>query len=358
MPRLCFSIVIAVVLASGGDAQYTYGISGQVTWDSIGPCPNFAVGFSIATAPPFPNIHYFWTLTDKNGRFSTLVRTHLYGQMAGCYSHQIPGLDHSIYSSFTLAGSGAVFNIRILPPTIFVHGLNGGPANWATAANGLFPTGGVDPRAHAIAPAARFFIEHEWKRSHVENARILAERIKALKENIFASMKLPPAPLDLNLVCHNSGGLVARAYIANHTGGVNEDRVVKCITVGTPHFGMAWLELLPEKHPLFALSRSLYQMRPSYVLNRFPLELKKSYGNTGFYLVGSSLNINPIEPEIIANWPFSKDDDGLVSTFSATHAFPGARVVAVKNYPYLNDQLPWKFDAATQVVNWIRNSGP
>jgi hypothetical protein len=33
-------------------------------------------------------------------------------------------------------------------------------------------------------------------------------------------------------------------------------------------------------------------------------------------------------------------------------------VAAVKNYPYLNDQLPWKFDVATQVVNWIRNPVP
>jgi len=74
--------------------------------------------------------------------------------------------------------------------------------------------------------------------------------------------------------------------------------------------------------------------------------------------VGSTININPVEPEIIRNWPFSKNENGLVSTFRATQVIPGTNVVAVKDYPYLNVPLPWRFDAATQVVDWIRQPVP
>jgi pimeloyl-ACP methyl ester carboxylesterase len=343
------------LLLSGAYESQTYSIQGNVSWEGIGPVSNvklmwYILDFSIP-------IRRSWgsgtLVTDKNGNFSGYKQCSIFGEMYVSAYWVLPGLDHAI--NFTRM-VGNQFDVRMNHLAVFVHGFYGGPAHWDLVAHSVFPNAQLpDPQTVRIVPTARVFIQDEWRRSHTDNARLLEQKIAEIKAGIFTAMNRNPEPIRFNLVAHNSGGLVARAYIANHSGGPQQDSVDKCITVGTPHLGMAWLETLPPNDPLFVLSRSLFQMRPSYLLGQFPRELIGGYGSTRFFAIGSSINVNPVEPELIPGWPHSKDDDGLVSTYSATTDFPGGHITRVRNFPYLNNQLPWKEDVANQINTWIRN---
>jgi len=178
-------------------------------------------------------------------------------------------------------------------------------------------------------------------------------RDQPLRTELFKSLGRPVQPIELDRIGHGSGGLVARAYVANHTGRSGENRVRRCITIGTPHLGTAWLQVLPLNHPLFVHGRSLLEMRVDYMTLLFPGSLRGGYGSTRFYPIGSSVNANPYEPEAIPGRPFSKADDFYVSTFRATHPSWGGTVAASAGVPYRHDQVIQQEDVRKQIKAWL-----
>lgn len=79
-----------------------------------------------------------------------------------------------------------------------------------------------------------FVFPYEWRRSNVETAQLLSDRIEAVK----AAARWPK----VDIVAHSMGGLIAREYIETLDGGGNIDQL---ITIGTPHSGspgsyLAW----------------------------------------------------------------------------------------------------------------------
>jgi len=205
----------------------------------------------------------------------------------------------------------------------------------------------------SVHPSIAIDLPGACKQSHVASAKLLDTEINRFRAGLFKSLGRPDQPIEIDLIGHGSGGLVARACVANHTGRSGENRVRKCVTIGTPHLGTVWLQLLPLNHPLLVHGRSLLEMRVDYMTLLFPGSLRGGYGSTRFYQIGSSINANPYEPEAIPGWPFSKADDFYVSTFSATYPSWGGTVAASASFPYRHDQVIQQEDVRNQIKAWL-----
>jgi triacylglycerol esterase/lipase EstA (alpha/beta hydrolase family) len=344
--------------AAAGD----YTVSGTIYWEGVGPVSNVTVDwYMLQTGAPFPNL-VGSPRTDSTGFFqgrfnppSSYRHTNLDATI------RIPGQAFPIrvqaFCTDPYSPNMSV-NIRIPRPLVLLHGVGGGTSTWSAVLADLklyapYPPNPPLPTLLIERPILTPALPAAGNGTHADNALALAATIDRYRTDVFKVLGRSPQPLDLDLAAHSSGGLVARAYIANHTGGPGQNTVRRCITVGSPHVGVVWLESLPPNHPVFALYPAVFQMRISYLILRFPGELKGGYGNTRFYLIGSTLNASPVEPESIVGWPYSKDDDGIVATYSATFPFPGGIIDATKNLPYTHFAFPSQKDVTLQIATWL-----
>jgi len=354
-------LALALWLVTAGSASaFDYTVSGSIYWEGVGPASNVTVDWYIKRQQGI-----FWEpagrfKTDGNGRFQGKFPSGLYyGSEYVEAWLRVPGQVAPIH---IYAWAEILYpyhfqaDFRIPRPLFLLHGVGGDASTWSGAFPWLsFPTS-IPPWSQflTVRPLIAISLPAAGSRTHVENASVLAATIDQYRTDLFKVLGRPSQPLNVDIAAHSSGGLVARAYIANHTGGPGQNTVRKCITVGSPHVGVVWIEALPPNHPVFALYPAVFQMRIRYLILNFPGELKGGYGKTLFYLVGSSLNVSPVEPESIVGWPFSRDDDGIVSTYSATFPFSGGKIAASKNFPHFHFTFPSQTDVAKQIVEWLK----
>jgi triacylglycerol lipase len=113
-------------------------------------------------------------------------------------------------------------------PVVFVHGYFQNRVDFLGLARAL-------ARAHE---APLFAINYPWTDLVPNNAKRLARFVERVCEETGAAQ--------VDLVCHSLGGVVALEYIYEmnagemNAGDVGGARVRRCVTVASPHAGVAW----------------------------------------------------------------------------------------------------------------------
>lgn len=109
-------------------------------------------------------------------------------------------------------------------PVVFVHGYAQNRVGFIGLAKAL--------RKQGFGPLYGF--NYPWFRSIASNGARLGRFVEEVRRKTGAEQ--------VDLVCHSMGGLVALEYVRQHGKGVP---VRACVTIATPHAGVAWRGPIP-----------------------------------------------------------------------------------------------------------------
>jgi triacylglycerol esterase/lipase EstA (alpha/beta hydrolase family) len=110
----------------------------------------------------------------------------------------------------------------LLVPVVFVHGYMQNRVDFLGLARRL-------ARRH-IGPLYGF--NYPWFLSIASNA----QRLERYVDRICKTMGVPA----VDLICHSMGGLVAMEMMRAAVAGGGRPKVRRCVTIATPHAGVAW----------------------------------------------------------------------------------------------------------------------
>lgn len=177
---------------------------------------------------------------------------------------QLGDLDVTVSSNLTGV------DVEVPRPVMLVHGFNahqllplvgiGGPGRWSGTESRMnmnlvarLSAGGLAPRQARITRALLSEV-NPYQFTIGYDAQLIDQQITAFRSSLLAGHGVSNVQLDM--VAHSKGGLVARSYLHHHAG---QGKVRTLVTLGSPHGGflpfMGGLPLSPtnavnEMHPL------------------------------------------------------------------------------------------------------------